>query len=59
MQIKRWILSHLLSHSCYGWKWPFLAKKTSHKIEKIHDSAKTFDILIKYFVQVEPENGKF
>ena len=36
-------------NSCYGWKWPFLAKKHHHKIKK-HNSAKTYDILIKYKV---------
>ena len=26
--------SYLSTHSCYGWKWHFLAKKALHNIEK-------------------------
>ena len=34
--------------SCYGWKWHFLAKKQhTAKQKNIHNSARTYDILIK------------
>ena len=39
-------------HSCYDWKWPFLAKKNHTKQKNIHNSAKTYDTLInKKFVK--------
>ena len=34
-----------LTHRCYGWKWPFLAKNHHTKY-----SAKSYDILIKWKV---------
>ena len=49
------IVSHIINpflltfHSCYGWKWHFLAKKHLTKQKNINDSAKTYDILIKQF----------
>ena len=35
-------------HSCYGWKWYFLAKKHYTIQKNIHNSAKTYGILLKY-----------
>ena len=43
------ILNHSpdMVHSCYGWKWHFSAKKKNMKQKNIHNSAKTYDILLK------------
>ena len=35
------------NHSCYGWKWHFLAKKHYTIQKNIHKSVKTYDILLK------------
>ena len=34
-------------HSCYGWEWHFLARNHYAKLKNIHNSAKTYDILLK------------
>ena len=37
----------LAHHSCYGWKWYFLAKKHYAIYKNIHNSAKTYGIFLK------------
>ena len=45
------VASYKPAHSCYGWKWHFLAKKlTQYRKTFIHNSAKTYDFVkIKFF----------
>ena len=35
-------------NSCFSWKWPFFDKKHHTKFKKIHNSAKTYDNLVKW-----------